>query len=233
MNYNNLVNTLSHNDLVDERWDDDFDYYYSEAKGPKLDVLFQNLTMNHNQQTTKEVSGADKEKKEMSNDDSLNTICFKEDITPDDEDQDKQIYFNDYPTIEINLATPSTTPSMIEEEEDYDYLTTTQTQPNRTTKKEEEGEDFSIIPLNEFDNYDELNEELMLNECVTIKPQEVSKETNKKDRTPLNLYTYHSSLVQYYMDIILHKTDPLSISSQVSETLPNLYKNYIQKLRDL
>ncbi|KAI9485655.1 MAG: hypothetical protein EXX96DRAFT_545948 [Benjaminiella poitrasii] len=250
-------------------------YNQPESTLKNLDVLFQNLNLNRDQHRTtvtttnttpiqmKKVSPLDVsyEKNNFNND----GLCFKEDMTSDDDDDDddddnynnivdNKMYFKQhnntcYPSIKIDLATPIatpiattplTTPSMITEaEEKHEYLATTYiTQPT-------DQEDFSIMPLNEVEDYEEVNEELTLDECVTATTSDrlppsfdddddddTVDETNVYSTSPFNLCTYHSDLIQYYMDIILSKTAPDAISPLVTETLPDTYKQYLKDIQE-
>jgi hypothetical protein len=111
------------------------------------------------------------------------------------------------------MASPLPTPSVSEEEEQYN-------KPFElcgvATANEE---DFSIISLNE----------LSLNECVTAsKQQDAETDTSLKYKTPESIESYHLSLVQHYLDIMLRKID----LSNILQTLPDVYVTYIQEIKN-
>lgn len=128
------------------------------------------------------------------------------------------------PIIEINhtAPTPLTTPPPAQiENQDVDYL---------TTYKDDEDEDLSIVAL----------KDLSPNECVAVlNQQEIQdaefEQTENTLKSPASLSEYHLSLAQYYIDAILRKTDPHTISTNVMQsiekTLPTMYQNYIQSIK--
>ncbi|KAK4517929.1 uncharacterized protein ATC70_001278 [Mucor velutinosus] len=225
MHFCNTSNTTlnTHNmtpcDELDERWDGNLGYYHpsnlnERQKEFALESLSQQSCSINQPSTAKETSPPLSAK----SDGSISTACFREVL----DDSYLQSSSPNSPVIRIDtVPTPLTTPPLsiaTHKQQEVDYL---------TTYKDDEDEDLSIVSLND----------LSPNECIAALNQQEEQDANcgYAPTPPASLLEYHQALVNHYIDALLRKTDPHTISPAVMQsieaTLPPMYQTYISLMR--